>query len=388
MVVDQEHPRPAVAGVRAPDAGAPAPSWLASAAGPRLTWASSATTSVPSPGALRTVAEPPRLAIRACTDSARPFLSPGTAAGSKPRPRSRTNSDTESGSTSANSDTTSAPDHFAALTVASLAAASIAVRSSSSSQSPDRHGIDRHAVLSLDVLLDQPDRVGDRRGLAVDRPWRAAVEQPGAQLALLGPGQLHDLLRIACPPLDQGQRLEHRVVHARGHIGPFLGPDPGLALVDQVPRDAQPPRAERGGDAADQQQDADKRPQQLDALRVPAEQRRQAESEQSGRQQDPQYLAGSSAGAGLGDRVREPAQDLQFLFGALRQISTRPAALTISGTASEVTHGAFNADAMIRPSTTTEVKAAARPKPRLSASALVPMLDSAPAAGISSHATT
>ena len=93
-------------------------------------------TSVPSPGTLRTVAEPPRRVTRARTDSARPFRSPGTAAGSKPQPRSRTNSETSAGSTSANKDTTWAPDHFAALTVASRAAASTASRLSSSSQSP------------------------------------------------------------------------------------------------------------------------------------------------------------------------------------------------------------------------------------------------------------
>src|SRR6266702_3775348 len=62
-------------------------------------------TSVPSPRTLRIAAEPPRRAILARTDSASPFLSSGTAAGSKPCPRSRTNTDTRAGSTSANSET-------------------------------------------------------------------------------------------------------------------------------------------------------------------------------------------------------------------------------------------------------------------------------------------
>ena len=91
---------------------------------------------VPSPSALTTLAVPPRRAIRPCTDSARPFRSPGTAEGSNPFPRSRTTIDTSSGSTSANSEITPAPDHFAAFTVASRAAASRAFRFSSSSQSP------------------------------------------------------------------------------------------------------------------------------------------------------------------------------------------------------------------------------------------------------------
>ena len=47
-------------------------------------------TSAPSPGAERTTAEPPKRAMRARMDWAMPCLSSGTAAGSKPRPRSRT----------------------------------------------------------------------------------------------------------------------------------------------------------------------------------------------------------------------------------------------------------------------------------------------------------
>src|SRR6185369_3897516 len=57
-------------------------------------------TLVPSPGAVVTVAVPPRRAIRPCTDSARPLRSSGTASGSKPFPRSRTTIDTSPGSIS------------------------------------------------------------------------------------------------------------------------------------------------------------------------------------------------------------------------------------------------------------------------------------------------
>ena len=91
---------------------------------------------VPSPGALVTVAVPPRRVIRPCTDWASPLRSSGTDSGSKPFPRSRTTMDTSAGSTSANSEITPAPDHLAALTVASRAAASRALRFSSRSQSP------------------------------------------------------------------------------------------------------------------------------------------------------------------------------------------------------------------------------------------------------------
>src|SRR5580700_9117935 len=58
-------------------------------------------TSVPSPGTLRRLAAPPLRAILACTDSDSPLRSEGTIAGSNPRPRSRTKSETWVGSTSA-----------------------------------------------------------------------------------------------------------------------------------------------------------------------------------------------------------------------------------------------------------------------------------------------
>src|ERR1700761_895461 len=93
-------------------------------------------TFVPSPGADCTVASPPCLLILPWMDSATPLRSPGTAAGSKPLPRSRTATLTLSGSTSANTEITAAPDHLAAFTVASLAAASRAFSAGSSGQSP------------------------------------------------------------------------------------------------------------------------------------------------------------------------------------------------------------------------------------------------------------
>src|SRR5260370_33457933 len=110
MVVNNDDPRPAaVRGARGGRAHA------------RLGWRSPAArgivkdTSVPSPRTLRTVAEPPRRAILAGTDSASPFRSPGTAPGSKPPPRSRPNSDTVARSTPAKRATTTAPDPLTPL---------------------------------------------------------------------------------------------------------------------------------------------------------------------------------------------------------------------------------------------------------------------------------
>src|SRR5829696_4891704 len=58
-------------------------------------------TSVPSPGVAWTVARPPWRAMRPTIDSRTPRRSPGTQAGSKPGPRSRTKTWTASGVTSA-----------------------------------------------------------------------------------------------------------------------------------------------------------------------------------------------------------------------------------------------------------------------------------------------
>ena len=58
-------------------------------------------TSVPSPGAVCSTARPPWRSIRPTIDSRTPRRSAGTRAGSKPGPRSRTNTSIRSGATSA-----------------------------------------------------------------------------------------------------------------------------------------------------------------------------------------------------------------------------------------------------------------------------------------------
>src|SRR4029079_14009463 len=58
-------------------------------------------TSVPSPGLVTTVAFPPARSSRPSIDSTRPRRSAGTAARSKPPPRSRTKTETSSSVTSA-----------------------------------------------------------------------------------------------------------------------------------------------------------------------------------------------------------------------------------------------------------------------------------------------
>ena len=108
-----------------------------------------------------------------------------------------------------------------------------------------------------------------------------------ALLAFLLPGELDDLLRVIRAPLDQGERLQHGVVYPGCDVGPFLRPDPRLALEDQVTGDPQPPRAEEQYDGRDHQHRPAERAQQGCAL-VSREQPAHAADEQSAREHQAQ----------------------------------------------------------------------------------------------------
>src|ERR1700722_18382125 len=134
VVIDQDDPRRAlVAAVGRAHRRRPSAAAGPAGARPR---AIVSVTFVPSPSVDCTVALPPCLSIRPRMDSATPLRSAGTEFMSNPLPRSLTATSTLSGSTSAKSEITLAPDHLAAFTVASLAAARSALRCSSSGQSP------------------------------------------------------------------------------------------------------------------------------------------------------------------------------------------------------------------------------------------------------------
>src|SRR5688500_4013240 len=75
-------------------------------------------TSVPSPGVLAIVARPPTRSSLPSIDSTMPRRSPGTAARSKPAPRSRTKTATVSSVTSAQTAIASTPANFPALRLA------------------------------------------------------------------------------------------------------------------------------------------------------------------------------------------------------------------------------------------------------------------------------
>ncbi len=178
----------------------------------------------------------------------------------------------------------------------------------------DGHRLDGHPVLSLHLLLDEPHPCGESHALAIYRAGRPAVEQPGAQFALLGPGQLDDLLGLAGPALDQGERLQDRVVHLGGHVRPLLRPDPGLTFHDQIAGDTQPPGGEHHHDRGNHQRDPAQWPQQSDAL-VPGQQRDQAASEQQGRERQAQHRPGPPVAVGQARQWLGQAPHERLLVG-------------------------------------------------------------------------
>ena len=124
-------------------------------------------------------------------------------------------------------------------------------------------------MVGLDLALQQPDALGQHRGVLADGTRRAPLEEPGPQLALLGPGQPHHVLRVVGRPLDQRQGLEHRVVHVRRHLRPLLGQRPRLALGDEVAHQAEPPGAEDDDAGRDHERGAAERPQRGDGRCAP-----------------------------------------------------------------------------------------------------------------------
>ncbi len=166
-------------------------------------------------------------------------------------------------------------------------------------------------MLGLHLLLDEPHAAGQRHGF-IDGTGRPAVEQPRAQLPFLGPGQRDHLLRLVGAVLDERQGLQHRVVHPGGDVGPFLRADPGLALHHQVPRDAQPPRAEQHHDRGDQQRHPGQRLQQRDVL-VRGLQRADAAAEQDRRDGEPQDQPGPPGARGQAQQWLDLTADCGLL---------------------------------------------------------------------------
>ena len=187
---------------------------------------SSSSTSVPDPGALEIVARPPWRRMRPTIDSRTPRRSDGTAAGSKPGPRSRTN--------------TFEPlrRHLGEHVHGRAAAELGGVRHGLAGRShhglggrverrvAHRHHLDRHAVVLLHLGGGRLERGAQAGGLA----GRGPAREPGAQLALLAPRERGHLARLVGAALHHRERLEHRVVEVRSHLGALLRADPLGAL--------------------------------------------------------------------------------------------------------------------------------------------------------------
>ncbi len=75
--------------------------------------------------------------------------------------------------------------------------------------------------------------------------------QPLPQFALLAPGQRTHRLRVGRLPLDQRQRLQHRVVQVGGHVGAGVGEQLVLPGAGQLAAHPQHPRQRRGDPARD-----------------------------------------------------------------------------------------------------------------------------------------
>ena len=179
--------------------------------------------------------------MRPTIDSRTPRRSAGTASGSKPGPRSRTNTSTRVARRPRRRRTPAAPPaNLAALTIASRAAATSASASSSSGQSPTATTSTATPCVLLRLGGGELERGGERRALAA----RPAAVEPRAQLALLAAGEAGDLARVVGLALHQRERLQHGVVQVRGELGALLRAHALGALVGEPAHEPDPPRRE------------------------------------------------------------------------------------------------------------------------------------------------
>ena len=183
-------------------------------------------TSVPEPGDETIDAVPPARAIRPSIDSASPRRSSGTAARSKPAPRSRTKTPTcVVVGLCVDRDLVGARE-LCRVRIASRAASTTARTSSSSGQSPPLASSIRTPWSSSISAAASRERADERVARSRRRCRRAsrAARAPAAARATA------TRLGSVGVALDQRQRLQHGVVDARGHLGALLDPDPLGAL--------------------------------------------------------------------------------------------------------------------------------------------------------------
>ena len=164
----------------------------------------------------------------------------GTASGSKPAPRSRTNTETRVGVTSVYR--SAAVDPRVLGHVDQRLAGGRAERG----QRVVHRGVADDDVVDDEgvVALHLGDHAGHQPGPGPALADHLRVVQPGAQLPFLAAGQPADRLLVVGVPLDERQRLQHRVVQVGGDGGALLRADArGPLRVAGV----QQPAPERGG---------------------------------------------------------------------------------------------------------------------------------------------
>ena len=183
----------------------------------------------------------------------------------------------------------SAPACCAALTTASRAAATSASSRSSTGASPTttsstaRRGAPR------------PRARAPRARCGRSAPAAAlALVQPRAQLALLAAGQRAPRRRVVGVALDQGERLQHRVVQVGRHRGALVGADAAAALLGQLAADPPGPRRDHEADAGHGDEDGERHRPQLAGVDAGGEQRRDPAADQ--------HQAAEHARRGPGDR--------------------------------------------------------------------------------------
>ena len=103
-----------------------------------------------------------------------------------------------------------------------------------------RHGLHGHAVAALHLSRGGLERRAETGGLA----RCGTAGEPRAQLALLAPRERRHLARVVGAALHHRQRLEHRVVQVRRHLGTLLGADPRGALGGERAHEADDPGRE------------------------------------------------------------------------------------------------------------------------------------------------
>src|SRR6266849_2873591 len=139
------------------------------------------------------------------------------------------------------------------------------------------HDVDPEAVKLLDLGGRRLDGLGER---PLRRRLPVGIE-PGAQLALLPPCERRHTACIGGIALDERERLQHRVVDARGEVGSLLRADARGVL--RVPLADEPPRPRREHEHERRRDRTGCEQRRRRAVRVPADEEQDADDREDDR---------------------------------------------------------------------------------------------------------